>query len=152
MHPGNLMPAGRAVWWRAGRATGTCRGAALCGATRTHWSVFALADPGHELTGFFRFAFRADGVGFLAEAQRDHFKLFLAFIAWIFINRHSLDPLDVVASIYGLKSEKSIPGKQFALKLSIDRPGPYSYTARQVKRVFIRQSSALWKGSYEGKE
>ena len=37
----------------------------------------------------FGFAFRANCVGLFAEAQRHHFELLLAFIAFIFVNRHT---------------------------------------------------------------
>ena len=36
----------------------------------------------------FGFAFWANRFGFFAEAQRDYFELLLAFVAFIFIDRH----------------------------------------------------------------
>ncbi len=51
-------------------------------------TVLAFTNLGDQLMCFLRFAFRADGFWLFAEAQRDDFKLFFAFIAFKFIYGH----------------------------------------------------------------
>jgi len=89
MYRRNLMPARRAVRWRAWRATGAVGCTIARGNAGTHGGVFTFSHLGNQLMSLFRFAFRAYGVRLFAEAQRNHFKLFFAFIAFKFVYRHN---------------------------------------------------------------
>lgn len=85
---GALVTAGRAVCGGTGRTSWRGRSAGVERAAGAQWPVLSLSDLGNQLVGFFGFALRTNCFRLFAEAQRDHFKLLLAFVAFKFIDRH----------------------------------------------------------------
>ena len=146
-----LMTAGWTVWRGAGRAAWTAGGAAACGTPRTHGRVSTFSDFGHYFAGFFRLAFRADGVWLLAQTQRYHFKLLFAFITLIFINRHNFKSLACICFNLDINKGNVNTCKAIRPEIVHWHTGAIFLYCATLKASFHPQIICLWKGSYEGK-
>lgn len=150
MYRRNLMPARRAVRWGAWRATGTAGCAVACGTAGTHGGIFAFSHLGNQFVSLFRFAFRADGVRLFTEAQRNHFKLFFAFIAFIFVYRHNFIFLTFSFNLE-IKTENVNTCKVIRASIVHWHSKSFFLYCDTWKTYFLHKLFALLKGSHEGK-
>jgi hypothetical protein len=155
MYRRNLMPARRAVRWGAWRATGTAGCAVARWTAGTHGGVFTFSHLGNQLMSLFRFAFRADGVRLFTEAQRNHFKLFFAFIAFIFVYRHNVIFLTFYFNLE-MKTENVNTCK--VIRACNCQPAIVHWHSKSFflycntwKTYFLHKLFALLKGNHEGK-
>lgn len=144
------MPARRAVRWRAWWATGTVGCAIARGNAGTHGGVFTFSHLGNQLMSLFRFAFRAYGVRLFAEAQRNHFKLFFAFIAFKFVYRHNFIFLTFSFNLE-IKMENVNTNKVIRPAIVHWHSKSFFLYCEAWKTYFLHKLFALSKGSHEGK-